>query len=215
MLGMDQYDFIRTAYRIYDKNISEISRDTGHSRNTIKKALNNELCGYKERDFQPHPVLGPHIRTINKWLTADKAHPKKQRHTARRIYNRLVNEFGFTGAESTVRKYVREAKVRLGVNGPQAFIPLDPQIGLEMEVDWGTAQAVIGGALIRLKYCCFRSKFSGKHFLKCYPCERQQAFLDAHIEAFDFFGGVFRTIIYDNLTTAVRKILKGKLRIEQ
>ena len=212
---MAEYEYIRTAHRVYRKNISEIARDTGHSRNTIRKALKGEFSGYKERTHQPFPVLGDYIETIDRWLTEDKERPKKQRHTARRIYNRLVNECGFKGAEATVRRYVRCAKLRLGIGAPQAFIPLDPEAGHELEVDWGTALAIIGEKKTRLKYCCFRSKLSGKHFLRFYRCERQQAFLDAHIKAFSFFGGVFTVLIYDNLTTAVQKVLKGKGRVEQ
>lgn len=212
---MDQYELIRTAHRKYGKNISELSRLTGHSRNTIKKALRGEHWGYKEREYQPFPALEPYVEIIDEWLESDKVQPKKQRHTARRIYNRLVSELNFTGGESTVRRYVRLAKARLGIDSPGAFVPCDPSVGLEAEVDWGTAKAIIGGVTVRLKYFCMRSKYSGKHFVRMYPCERQQAFFDAHIHAFSFFGGVFSTLIYDNLTTAVRKVLQGKKRIEQ
>ena len=212
---MDQYELIRTAHRKYGKNISDLSRMTGHSRNTIKKAIRGEPWSYKERNHQPFPALGPYITTIEKWLENDKGQPKKQRHTARRIYNRLVSELDFTGGESTVRRYVRLAKIKLGIDSPGAFIPCDPAIGREAEVDWGTANAVIAGVTVRLKYFCMRSKFSGKHFVRMYPCERQQAFFDAHIQAFTFFNGVFSVLIYDNLTTAVRKVLQGKKRQEQ
>jgi transposase len=212
---VDQYELIRTASRVYKKNISEISRETGHSRNTIKKALRGEPWEYKQRFCQPYPVLGSYLELIDRWLENDKKSPKKQRHTARRVYNRLALELGYTGAESTVRKYVREAKVRLGVNAPAAFIPLDPESGIEAEVDWGSATAIIGGETRRLKFFCMRSKYSGKHFVRFYPCERQQAFFDAHIHAFLFFCGVFPLLVYDNLTTAVQKVLKGKNRIEQ
>ena len=95
MIKMDQYEFIRTAHRIYGKGIREIQRETGHSRNTIRKALKNEKNGYLERNHQPFPVLGPYLETIDEWLLIDKKHPKKQRHTARRIYNRLVKEHGY------------------------------------------------------------------------------------------------------------------------
>jgi len=86
---MDQYECIRTAHRVYGKNISELARQTGHSRNTIKKALRGEPWGYKERDHQLFPVLGPFRPIIEEWLKNDQDQPKKQRHTARRIYNRL------------------------------------------------------------------------------------------------------------------------------
>ncbi len=212
---MDQYEFIRTAHRVYGKNISELARLTGHSRNTVKKVIRGEPWGYQEREKQPFPVLGPYLTIIDKWLTKDKEQPSKQRHTARRIFNRLVAEHGYGGGESTVRRYVGLAKARLGLDNPGAFIPSDPEAGFEAEVDWGTATAIIGGERTTLKFFCLRSKYSGKHFVRAYPCERQQAFFDAHLHAFQFFGGVFPVLIYDNLTTAVRKVLQGRNRIEQ
>ena len=212
MLKVDQYEFIRTSYRVYGKTIKEIARETGHSKNTVKKVLRGEYKGYSQRDTQPFPVLDPYLGIIDGWLESDKENPKKQRHTAVRVYNRLRLEHGFTGAETTVRRYVRHAKLRLGLHGQQAFIPSDPEAGIEGEVDWGACQAIIGGQAKALKFFCMRSKFSGKHFVRCYPCERQQALFDGHIRAFSFFGGVFPVLIYDNLSTAVQKIFKGKDR---
>jgi transposase len=177
--------------------------------------LRGEYQGYSQRETQPYPVLGPYLGTIDSWLEADKSAPKNQRHTATRVFQRLVAEMGYTGSEVSVRRYVRGAKVRLGVGATKAFIPLDPDCGQEAEVDWGGALAVVAGEQVRLKYFCMRSKYSGKHFVRFYPCERQQAFFDAHIHAFAFFGGVFKTLIYDNLTSAVQKVLRGKGRIEQ
>jgi transposase len=212
---MDQYELVRTGYRVYGKSISELARLTGHSRNTIKKAIRGEPWGYKERNHQPFPALGDYLGTIDRWLEGDKENPSKQRHTAHRIYNRLVCEQGFKGSESTVRRYVRFAKMRLGIETPCAFIPCDPEAGHEAEVDWGAATAIISGEEVRLKFFCMRSKYSGKHFVRMYPCERQQAFFDAHARAFAFFGGVFPVLIYDNLTTAVRKVMRGRDRLEQ
>lgn len=212
MLKVDQYNFIRTSYRVYGKKIKQIARETGHSKNTIKKVLRGEYKGYKERDKQPFPVLAPYLEIIDRWLENDKEKPKKQRHTAVRVYNRLRTEQGFEGGETTVRRYVCQAKLRLGLNGRQAFIPSDPEAGIEAEVDWGRCQAIIGGQETLLKFFCMRSKYSGKHFVRCYPCERQQALFDGHIQAFSFFEGVFPVLIYDNLTTAVQKIFKGKKR---
>jgi transposase len=215
MITMDQYDYIRTAHRVYGKSIRLIQRETGHDRQTIRKVLEGEPVGYTARSVQHYPALGAHLKLIDSWLEADKTAASNQRHTATRIYNRLVEEEGFSGSESSVRRYVRHAKVRLGVNAGKAFLPLDPDCGNEAEVDWGGAMAVIGEEAVRLKFFCMRSKFSGKPFVRFYACERQQAFFDAHIHAFDFFGGIFKTIIYDNLTTAVEKVLAGKRRVEQ
>ncbi len=212
MLKVDQYDLIRTSYRVYGKQIKQIARETGHSKNTIKKVLRGEHTDYKARDRQPFPVLEPFLDIIDGWLLADKDRPKKQRHTAVRVYQRLKTELDFTGAETTVRRYVRQAKQRLGLNGRIVYIPSDPEAGIEAEVDWGGCRAIIGGKETRLKFFCMRSKFSGKHFVRCYPCERQQALFDGHIRAFSFFGGVFPVLIYDNLTTAVQRIFRGKKR---
>lgn len=212
MLKVDQYDLIRTSYRVYGKRIKQIARETGHSRNTIKKVLREEYTGYKARERQAFPVFAPYRGIVDEWLAGDKERPNKQRHTAVRVYNRLKAEHGFKGAESTVRRYVRQAKQRLGLDGRKVYIPSDPEAGVEAEVDWGGCQAIIGGKETRLKFFCMRSKYSGKHFVRCYPCERQQALFDGHIRAFSFFGGVFPILIYDNLTTAVQRILKGKKR---
>jgi len=212
---MDQYEYIRTAHRVYGKGLREIARETGHDRKTIRKVLRGEFSGYGQRQCQPYPVLGPYLKLIDSWLEADKGAPKKQRHTATRIYHRLVSEEGFAGGETTVRQYVRRAKMRLAIAGNKAFIPLEPNCGKEAEADWGGAVAILGDEWVRLKFFCMRSKFSGKHYVRFYPCERQAAFFDAHMQAFSFFGGVFRTVVYDNLTAAVEKVLEGKNRKEQ
>ena len=212
---MDQYELVRTGHRVYGKTISELARLTGHSRNTIKKAIRGEPWRYKERAHQPFPVLGDCVKTIDHWLESDRDKPAKQRHTARRIYHRLVEEHGFEGSESNVRRYVRFARMRLGIDTSCVFIPCDPEAGREAEVDWGTAVAILSGEEVRLKFFCMRSKYSGKHFVRFYRCERQQAFFDAHARAFCFFGGVFPVLIYDNLTIAVRKVLRGRDRVEQ
>ena len=75
---MDQYEMIRTSCRVYGENISEMSRITGHSRNTIKKAIRGEPWGYKERAHQPFPALEKYLKIIDGWLTDDKYSPKKQ-----------------------------------------------------------------------------------------------------------------------------------------
>lgn len=209
---MDQYEYIRTAHRVYGKKIRQIARDTGHSKNTVKKALRRQFVGYQPRSQQPYPVLGPYLNIIDRWLKADKKSPKKQRHTARRIYHRLEYEHGYQGSESTVRHYVRGAKILLGLKTDKVFIPSDPELGREAEVDWGTCHAILADEPVKLKYFCLRSKGSGKHFVQCYPCERQQALFEGHIQAFAFFNGIFPTLIYDNLTTVVEKVFRGKDR---
>jgi len=215
VIQVDQYEYVRISRRVYNKSISQIHRETGHSRNTIRKILNDEYNGYSNRQSQPYPVLGPHIERIEQWIKDDKNQPRKQRHTARRIYNRLKNEYDYEGSEGTVRRYVRIVKTRLGVNNSEVFLVLDSDCGKEAEVDWGSAIAMINGVKTPIKFFCMRSRYSGKHFVRIYPCEKQQAFFDAHIHAFKFFGGIYPELVYDNLTSAIRKVLRGKKRIEQ
>ena len=216
MLKVDQYEYVRTARRVYGKSVSEIARETGHSRNTVKKVLRGEHRGYAAREKQAYPVLGPYLEIIDDWLEKDKlVKDPKQRHTAIRVYARLVREHGFEGSASNVRKSVRGAKKRLGLKTSEVFIPLEPEPGTEAEVDWGNAIVMLDGAAVRVKSFCMRSKSSGKPFVRLYPCERQQAFLDGLARGFEFFGGVFPVVVFDNLTTAVEKVLKGKGRVER
>jgi transposase len=215
VIKVDQYEYIRTAHRVYKKSIHEIQRETGHSRATIRKVLRGEYQEHQQREKQIFPVLGPHREKIEEWLRADKEQPVKQRHTARRIYNRLVSECGYGGSEEAVRRYVRLAKARLGIKGGEVYIVTDPECGQEAEVDWFYAVAIIKEVRVPIKCFCMRSRYSGKHFVRAYLCEKQQAFFDAHIHAFEFFGGVFPTLVYDNLSSAVQKVLIGRQRVEQ
>ena len=215
MITMDQYEYIRTAHRVYGKSIRQIQKETGHSRVTIRKILEGEFSEYKRRSVQAYPVLGKHTDTIERWLKEDREIPKKQRHTARRIYTRLVEEEGYTGSEVTVRRYVRQVKAKEGMDTSRAYLILEPECGQEAEVDWGEAIAMVRGIRTPFHFFCMRPRFSGRPFVRAYPCERQQAFFDAHAHAFTFFGGVFPVLVYDNLRSAVEKVLTGRNRIEQ
>ena len=115
---MDQEELIRTGHRVYGKSISELARLTGHSRNTIKKAIRGEPWGYGERQHQPFPALEHFLPMIDRWLENDKDQPSKQRHTARRIEHRLIEEHGDKGSESAVRRSMQLAKMELGLSCP-------------------------------------------------------------------------------------------------
>ena len=212
---MDQYEWVRTAHRVYKKSIRQIARETGHTRRTVRKVLAGQDPKYRREKEPACPVMDPVAGIVEGWLRADRKQPAKQRHTAHRVWRRLVDEHGFTGAEPTVRRWVRERKMRLGWHRPGAVVPLDPEQALEAEVDWGTAWIRMKGEDVQVKLFCMRSRYSGKSFVRAYPRERQEMFLDGHIRAFDWYGGVFPTVVFDNLKTAVRRILRGKARIEQ
>ena len=118
-------------------------------------------------------AIGP---VVERWLKDDLTEPRKQRHTAHRIYTRLLEEHEFTGAESTVGRWVREQKIRLGLKITEAVVPLDPEVAQEAEVDWGSAWVGMSGERQQVKLFCMRSRYSGKAFVRAYPWERQEMF---------------------------------------
>ena len=212
---MEQYEVIRIAHRVYGKRIREIARELGHHRRTVRKALRGEEPRYRRKEALKNEAMNAWEGIIDSWSREDRQHPRKQRHTARRVYQRLKTEYGFAGAESTVRRWVRQRKRHLGLEYREAMVPLCPEIGQEAEVDWGEAEVWLQGKSAMIKYFCMRSRYSGKLFVGAYPGERQEMLFDAHLRAFAFFGGIYPVLVYDNMTTAVLKVFKGRRRIEQ
>jgi len=151
---------------------------------------------------------------IDEWLLADQDAPRKQRHTAKRIWQRLVDEHGVDVAESSVRQHVWLRRRELGLAVGEVFVPQVHAPGAEAEVDWGQAEVVLGGIAVRVHLFVMRASFSGAVFCQASLVESQQAFLELHVEAFEWFGGVFGKIRFDNLKSAVKKVLKGRRRVE-
>ena len=152
---------------------------------------------------------------MDRILDGDLTAPRKQRHTARRIHDRLRTERPAAPvAASTVRAYVRAWKEAHGLLGRTVCVPQTYAWGQDAQVDWYEAVAILGDEEVLLQVFCVRSMASGAAFHRAYPRATQQAFLEAHEGAFQYFGGVFATLRYDNLTSAVRKILRGFRREE-
>ena len=183
-------------------------------RRDVKRALSDAVPPPRKRpQGRAAPMLGPYHALIDEWLEADKTAPRKQRHTARRIWQRLRDEHGAEVAESTVRDWVRQRKRELGLS-KQGFVPQTYAPAKIAEVDWGESYVMLGGQLTKVHIFMMRSCHSGASFAQAYLHETQQAFLEAHVEAFTFFGGVFGQIRYDNLGSAVKKVLRGRSRVE-
>jgi transposase len=152
---------------------------------------------------------------IDAILEADRQAPRKQRHTAHRIYERLRQERpGFLVAEPTVRRYVRQRKAALGLAARETFVPQSYPWGSEAQVDWYEAWADVDDERVKLQVFSLRSMASGGAFHRAYRHATQQAFLEAHELAFRYFGGVFRRLRYDNLGAAVKRVLRGSRREE-
>ena len=132
----DQYR-IRQAYYIEKKSQREIAREFGYSRNTIKKAIEQEEgFQYRRQQPAPAPVLGPYKDRLKELVTANRELPRKQRYTARKMYD-IIREEGYQGAESTVRYHV--AQLRKVTRKQRVYIPLDYEPGVDMQMDWGEA----------------------------------------------------------------------------
>ena len=213
MINVYQREAIRRAYFIEQKSIRQIARDFGHSRKTVRKALADpEAQPYTLRHPRPAPVLGAFKARIEA-LLADNVHlPRKQRYTARRIFQRLRAQ-GYKGSESSVRRYVSQLRAR---NKKRAvFLPLEFDPGIDAQVDWGEAEAIISGKRQTVQLFVMRLCYSRRLFVMAAPSQRQEVFFDAHVRAFAAFGGVPHRITYDNLTTAVARVLEGRNREEQ
>lgn len=212
MLRMVDVEFIKLRARD-GWSIREISRRTGWSRQAIRKALAAPAATprYELSAPRPSPVMGPYLEIVRQWLTDDETAPAKQRHTARRIYDRLASEHGFTGAEVTVRQAV--ARLR-GARPREPFVPLEAPFGRVAQADFGGAVVTIAGVRTEVALFCLRAKASKVPFVAAYPTERLEAFLAGHVAAFAFFGGVPAELWYDNAKTAVTRILAGPEREE-
>jgi len=212
MIQVDEKENIRRLYFIQRHSIREIARELHHSRKTVKKAIADaSVPEYHLTTARSCPVMDPFKSIIERWLEEDKSQPKKQRHTAHRIYTRLVGEHNFTGGERTVRQYVS----RLKPNFQEIFIPLEFDPGADAQCDWGEAFVYMGDKLVPVQVLCMKLSYSGKPFVMAFPTQRQEAFFEGQHQAFNWYHGVPARISYDNLTVAVQKVLRGRNREEQ
>jgi transposase len=209
MFTVELYARIRRAVMMDGLSRREAAQRFGVHRNTITKMLQFSVPpGYRRRERPVSKKLGPHIAWIDTILEGDRSVHKKQRHTAHRIFERLRTEEGFCGGYTIVREYVAQATLR----AREMFVPLSHRPG-HAQADFGQADAYIGGKKIRFHYFCMDLPHSDGCFVKAYPAETAEAFCDGHVAAFEFFGGVPQSILYDNTRLAVAKIVKGGQRL--
>src|SRR5215207_6222540 len=213
MLIVDQHAAIRHAYYNQDKSIREIARDLQISRQSVRKALASPApLPYTQTVPRAAPKLGSfHVR-IAALLQERERQPRKQRYTAHRIFQILQSE-GYTGSEARIRGYIGELISAQRV--PKTFLPLEFDPGQDAQADWGEAQVLMADHPITVQLFVIRLCYSRRTFAMAFPTQRQEAFFDGHVHAFAFFGGVPARLTYDNLTTAVRRVLEGHNREEQ
>jgi transposase len=211
---VEQFERIRRDHREEGLSVRALARRHQVHRRTVHQALESAIPPPRATYPRPAPSLGPHAAAVRRWLTEDLAMPRKQRHTARRIWARLLDEEGAQVAESTVRAFVRATKAELGVQLTPVFIPQTHAPGDEAECDFGEVHVYLAGVLTRLAMFVLRLSYSGRAVHVCFPTETQEAFLEGHVIAFERFGGIPARIRYDNLRDAVAKVLLGRNRDE-
>jgi len=210
---VELFEKIRNDHR-QGMSIRGLADKHGVHRRTVRQAIASSVPPPRKVPERASPVLGPWKSTVRGWLEADIADqvPRKQRHTAHRVWTRLVEECGAQVAESTVRAYVGQVKRELYL-AAAASVPQTKRLGGEAEVDFGEFYTVLAGERLRVWMFVMRLSASGKAFRKAYVHQCGESFYDGHNDAFTFFGGVPTGMIrYDNLKAAVLKVLLGRER---
>jgi transposase len=183
-----------------------IAKKLGISRQTVKKYGEGETIPSNRKTYDRQAdVIGPEVvRFIQSCFNADaEENLSKQKHTAKRIYDRLVKEMNFNGGESTTRRTVRSLRSNYTVPS-QAMMPLSYAPGEAMQIDWGVATVYLSGKRKKLNIFCARLCFSCDIFVIAYKAANEESFLEAQQLAFDYFGGVPRRVIFDNAKVAVK-----------
>lgn len=213
MKTVEDYEVIRRAYFIEKQSIRGIQRQLGYDRETIRKAITHAgPPGYQLKEPRSARVLGAYQARIRELLDESDQQRRKQRYTAHRIYELLVAE-GYAGSEGAVHNYVSQQRKKRKKR--PAFLPLEYEAGRDAQMDWGEAAVEMDGASTVVQLFIMRLNYARVRFVMAFPFGKQEAFFAGHMEAFAFFGGVPQRITYDNLKTAVFKILEGRNRQEQ
>lgn len=201
---VEQFEGIRRDRRDEGMSIRALAQKYKVHRRTVRQALTDASPLARKIPERSAPILGEHVETVRGWLIADKDVPRKQRHTARRVWQRLVEEEGVEVAESSVRGMVAELRREIFDQSLQIKVPQTHGPAEEAEVDFGEFQAVIGGVAMKLWMFVLRLSHSGKAVHVAYANQAQESFLDGHVQALERLGGVPTGMIrYDNLTAAV------------
>ena len=178
------------------------------SRDSVAKMLSYSAPpGYRRQATVRRPKLDGFIAIIDGWLEGDRSAPRKQRHTAKRVFDRLREEHGFSGGYTIIKDYVREHERR----HQEMFVPLAHPPG-QAQADFGEALVVIGGVEQKAHFFAFDLPHSDAGYVRAYPAAVAEAWADGHVHAFAFFGAVPQSILYDNDRCLVAKILADGTR---
>ena len=208
MKVVELYGRVRYAVQIEGLSRREAARQFGIDPRTVAKMLAFSVPpGYRRSRPPARPKLDPFTGIIDGILATDEGRPRKQRHTSKRIFERLRDEHGYSGGITIVKDYVLARRLR----HREVFVPLRHDPG-HAQVDFGEALAEIAGVEHKIHFFAMDLPHSDACFVQAYPAETAEAFCDGHNAAFAFFGKVPRSILYDNTTLAVARILGDGMR---
>jgi transposase len=213
MRKVELFEVIRRDHHLKGWGVRRLAREHQVGRRLVRQALSSAVPPPRRAPEREAPVLGPAKPFINSILVGDLEAPRKQRHTAHRIWQRVRDELGIEVAESTVRQYVGGLKRALGavdsVTVPQVHDP-----GEEAEVDFFKAAVLMAGMEVVLNFFQMRACHSGRVFVQAVARATQQAFLECMVAAFEYFDAVFPMVRMDNHRGAVSRVLRGRTRVE-
>jgi transposase len=216
MITVDTIGRVRRAYFVQGRKIKAIARELRLARNTVREIVRaGETAGAVERRYerkeQPLPQLGAYVERLEQLLTDNVKRPKRERLTYQRMFEELCL-VGYAGGYDNIRRYARQWAEREGERTASAFVPLVFAPGEAYQFDWSHEIVVLDGAAVAVKVAQVRLCHSRMLFVRAYMREAQEMVFDAHEKAFQFFKGVPRRGIYDNMKTAVDAIFVGKER---
>ena len=213
MLTMDQIHHIRALYYEQGYNISEIAKATARDWKTVAKYIDmadfNEPLPIPASEQRFCPKLDPYKPLIDSWLAEDKKYPRKQHHTATKVYGRLKKEVtDFDCSYRLVAEYVRSRKAELKLRRREGFLPLEHRPG-EAQADFGSAQFYEHGRLISSKYLVMTFPWSNAGYLQLFYGENIECLLEGLTAIFQHIGGIPHEIWFDNASSIVNNVIKG------
>lgn len=207
MTKVAEIERIRWAHFREGVSIRELARTFHCSRRTVRRALADPgPWTYERRRPVRKPVMGPVAGIVMRWLEEDLERPRKQRHTAKRIWERLVAEYDFPGAETTVRQWVRAHRP---TSTRAVTLPLAHDPGAEAQIDFGEATVGLAGRDTKVRLFCARLAYSTRDVVRAYEREERSAWLDGHVNAFAIWGGAPGRCWYDN-SSALGRLDRGR-----
>ena len=201
---------IRRMYHVEKKSIKAITRELRVSKNTVRKIIRSDATKFTLTKYTKNkPVLDEYLSLLNQLLEENTKEPLRRRMTSRKLYEQL-KESGYQGSYESVNLVVRKFRRTNESKGRQVFIPLICEPGESFQFDWGEEEICLNGSFIRVKAARIKLCYSRHSLVVVYPNEQLEMVMSAHEEAFKFFDGCCKQGIYDNMKTAVKKILVGK-----